>query len=75
MTDILMPVRLSDSIIATLESRFTLHRLWEAKDPEALLQDIAPHVDAIVTAGAILASGMSFMVDAAFLLSPNTRAN
>ena len=67
MTEILMPVRLSDSIAATLASRYTLHRLWEAKDQQTLLADIAPRIEAIVTAGSILASGMSFMVDAAFI--------
>jgi lactate dehydrogenase-like 2-hydroxyacid dehydrogenase len=67
MTEILMPVRLSDSVIANLQSRYTLHRLWEAQDREALLKDIAPRVDIIVTSGAILAHGMSFSTDAAVM--------
>ena len=67
MTELLMPVRLSESIIATLQKRYTLHRLWDAKDPEALVAELAPRIEVMVTAGSILASGMSFMVDAAFI--------
>ena len=67
MTDILMPVRLSDSVIAPLQSRYTLHRLWEAKDQQAFLTEVAPRIDAIVTAGAILAHGMSFATDDALM--------
>jgi lactate dehydrogenase-like 2-hydroxyacid dehydrogenase len=67
MTELLMPVRLSDAIVENLQSRYTLHRLWEAKDRDALINEITPRVDAIVTAGAILAHGMSFSTDAAFI--------
>jgi lactate dehydrogenase-like 2-hydroxyacid dehydrogenase len=67
MTDILMPVRLSDSVIAPLHSRYTLHRLWEAQDPQAFLNEVGPRIDAIVTAGAILAHGMSFSTDEALM--------
>jgi lactate dehydrogenase-like 2-hydroxyacid dehydrogenase len=34
-----------------LEKDFTLHRLWEAADPEAFLSEIAPRVRAIATPG------------------------
>ena len=63
MSDILMPVRLSDSVITNLQARHTLHHLWAAKDPQAFLNDVAPRIEAIVTAGAILAHGMSFATD------------
>ena len=67
MTELLMPVRLSDPIIAELASRYTLHKLWEAPDEDALLREIAPRIDVIVTAGSILASGKTFAVDGAFM--------
>lgn len=67
MTDILMPVHLSDSIITPLASRYTLHRLWEAKDPQAFLAEIAPRVDVIVTGGASLANGMAFATNDAVM--------
>ena len=67
MSDILMPVRLSDSVIANLQARHTLHHLWAAKDPQAFLNDVAPRIEAIVTAGAILANGMAFATDDALM--------
>lgn len=36
---ILMPTPLSPNVIAALEDRFTLHRLWEQSDPDHFLQD------------------------------------
>ncbi|KHL25248.1 dehydrogenase [Croceibacterium mercuriale] len=36
---ILMPALLSPGVIAALEDRFTLHRLWEQVDPDRFLQD------------------------------------
>ena len=36
---ILMPAPLSPGVIAALEDRFTLHRLWEQADPARFLQD------------------------------------
>ena len=74
MTEILMPVRLSDAIVGALQARYTLHRLWEAKDQQAFMDDIAPRIDAIVTAGAILAHGMSFTTsDAVMARLPKLR--
>ncbi len=67
MTELLMPVRLSESITALLDTRYRLHHLWEATDPEALINEMAPRIEVIVTAGSILASGMSFIIDAAFI--------
>ena len=67
MGEILMPVRLSDSIIRDLEQRHHVHRLWEAPDAEAFLADVASRIEVIVTAGSILASGMTLMVDASFI--------
>src|SRR3954454_113221 len=67
MTELLMPVRLSDPIIAELASRYTLHKLWEAPDEDAHLDEIAPRIDVIVTAGSILASGKTFALDSAFM--------
>ena len=74
MTDILMPVHLSESIIAPLASRYTLHRLWEAKDPQAFLDEIAARIEVIVTGGASLANGMAFSTnDAVMARFPNLK--
>lgn len=67
MTELLMPVRLSDPVIDALGARYTLHKLWEMPDPQAYLETIALRVDMIVTAGSILASGQTFIVDGAFM--------
>jgi lactate dehydrogenase-like 2-hydroxyacid dehydrogenase len=67
MTEILMPVRLSGPVIDSLSARYTLHRLWEAADEAAVLSEVAPRIDVIVTAGSILASGMTFPVDGPFM--------
>jgi lactate dehydrogenase-like 2-hydroxyacid dehydrogenase len=67
MTELLMPVRLSDPVIDALGSSYTLHKLWEMPDPQAFLEINAPRIDVIVTAGSILASGMTFAIDAAFM--------
>ncbi|MDB5640746.1 MAG: hypothetical protein JWN07_63, partial [Hyphomicrobiales bacterium] len=34
MTEILMPVRLSDPVIDGLAARYTLHKLWDASDED-----------------------------------------
>ena len=74
MSEILMPVRLSDSVVTTLQSRHRVHRLWEAKDPQAFMNEIAPRVETIVTAGAILAHGMSFATnDSVMARFPNLK--
>lgn len=67
MTEILMPVSLSGSVIDALSARYTLHRLWEAADAAAMLHQIAPRIDVIVAAGSILAGGKTFPVDGAFM--------
>jgi len=67
MTELLMPVRLSDPIIDALAARYTLHKLWETPDEQAFLDEVAPRIDVIVTAGSILASGKTFAIDGAFM--------
>ncbi len=67
MTELLMPVRLSDSIIDALAARYTLHKLWEAPDEQAFLKEVAPRVNVIITAGSILAGGKTFIVDGAVM--------
>src|SRR3954451_6147226 len=67
MTELLMPVRLSDPIVDTLDQRYTLHKLWEAPDQQAFLDEVAPRIDAIVTAGSILAGGKTFIINSAFM--------
>lgn len=39
------------TIVEGLEKAFTLHKLWEASDSEALIEAIAPRVSAIASAG------------------------
>ncbi|MDB5543941.1 MAG: 2-hydroxyacid dehydrogenase [Hyphomicrobiales bacterium] len=67
MTELLMPVRLSDPVIQSLAARYTLHKLWEMPDEQAFLDEASPRIDVIVTAGSVLASGMTFAIDAAFM--------
>ncbi len=67
MIELLMPVRLSDAVIDGLSSRYRLHRLWEAPDAEALLEEIAPRVRAIVTSAGILANGAVLRIDGPFM--------
>jgi lactate dehydrogenase-like 2-hydroxyacid dehydrogenase len=45
----LMPLSGMAEIIGPLEQRLTLHRLWEAPDPEAMLREVGPRVRAIVS--------------------------
>jgi len=42
--DILMPAPMADAVIAALDARFTLHRLWDRADPDAYLGDVAPRI-------------------------------
>lgn len=42
--DILMPAPMTDAVIAALDARFTLHRLWEQDDADACLAAIAPRI-------------------------------
>lgn len=39
-----------------LDARYTIHRLWEAKDREAIIRQIAPQVRGMVTSGGVGAS-------------------
>lgn len=64
---VLMPVPLPSLIINALEQHFTLHKLWQAQDPDALIARIAPDVRAIATGVAILAEGVNFPVTAAVM--------
>lgn len=41
---ILMPARMPDSVIAALDEKFILHRLWEQADPDAYLAQVAPNI-------------------------------
>ena len=37
--------------LAELETRYQVHRLWEASDQEALISEVAPHIQVVVTEG------------------------
>lgn len=37
--------------LATLENLYTVHKLWLAPDRDAFLQEVAPHIRAVVTSG------------------------
>ena len=37
--------------LADLESRYLVHKLWEANDPDALIDEVAPRIRAVVTEG------------------------
>jgi lactate dehydrogenase-like 2-hydroxyacid dehydrogenase len=43
-SQILMPAPMSPGVIAALEDRFVLHRLWEQTDPDGFLRDKGPAV-------------------------------
>ena len=60
-TDVLMTGPLMPLIIEGISKAFNLHKLWEAKDPEALLTKLAP------TLRAMAAGGGHAQVDAALL--------
>jgi lactate dehydrogenase-like 2-hydroxyacid dehydrogenase len=47
--EILMPGPMLPSCMDALDEAFTVHRLWQAADPEALLAEVAPRVRAIAT--------------------------
>ena len=42
--DILMPAPMADAVIAALDARFVLHRLWEQGDPAAYLAANGPRI-------------------------------
>ena len=37
--------------LAKLETRYEVHHLWEASDQEALISEVAPHIQVVVTEG------------------------
>ncbi|WP_157215658.1 2-hydroxyacid dehydrogenase [Flavisphingomonas formosensis] len=47
--DILMTAPMQPAVIAALEARFTMHRLWEAPDPAAFLREIGPSIRGMAT--------------------------
>lgn len=49
MTDILMTKPMLPSIADALDAHFTLHRLWEAKDPDAYLREFGPRIRGLAT--------------------------
>lgn len=69
MSDIhvLMPVPLPRLIVETLEANFRLHKLWLAPDQGAMIEFVAGDVRAIATGVNILAEGIHFPVDGAFM--------
>jgi hydroxypyruvate reductase len=54
--EILMVVPLMPPCVTALEEQFFVHRLWEVRDPDALLKEIGSRVRAIVTNGSAGAS-------------------
>ncbi|MEM9138368.1 MAG: 2-hydroxyacid dehydrogenase [Pseudomonadota bacterium] len=50
MTDVLMPKPMHPIAQEALDARFTVHRLWQAEDPAALLAEVGPSVRGIATA-------------------------
>lgn len=50
-TDVLIPNKMLDSADAALAEAFTVHRLYEAADPDAMLAEIAPKIGAIASSG------------------------
>lgn len=68
MTDILMPSPMMPMIAEQLAKAGTLHKLWEASDPAAMLAEIAPRIVAVATGGGHM------RVDGAFLAKfPNLK--
>lgn len=61
MTDILMVKPMPPLVVDALSERFTLHRLWEAKDPQARLAEIGSAIRGVAT------SALSDPVDEALL--------
>jgi len=48
---VLMPTPMMDLIVDQLDEAFTLHKLWEAADPEAEIAALADRIDAVATGG------------------------
>lgn len=54
--EILVLVPIYAPTLAELEREFTVHKLWEAREPDALVKEVAGRVRGVVTSGS---SGMS----------------
>jgi lactate dehydrogenase-like 2-hydroxyacid dehydrogenase len=67
LVDLLMPVSLPPLVLEGLSSAFRVHRTWLAEDSETLVARIAPDVRAIATGVGILAEGMHYPIDGAFM--------
>jgi lactate dehydrogenase-like 2-hydroxyacid dehydrogenase len=65
--DVLMPVPLPLLVCQGLSKSFRLVKLWEAADPEAILESLAPHLRLMATGVPILTEGMSYPIDARLL--------
>jgi lactate dehydrogenase-like 2-hydroxyacid dehydrogenase len=51
--ELLMPGRMQQNVNDALDAKFTVHRLYDAKDPAALLAEIAPRIQAVAVGGAV----------------------
>jgi lactate dehydrogenase-like 2-hydroxyacid dehydrogenase len=65
--DVLMPVPLPPLVREGLQKTFRVATLWDAADPEALLQSIAPTLRFLATGVPILAEGRSYPITEAVL--------
>lgn len=50
--ELLMPARMAAPVIAALDARFRLHRLWEQDDREAFLTHVGPRIRGMATSPA-----------------------
>lgn len=48
---VLMPSPMMDLVVKQLDEAFTLHKLWEAEDPEAEITALADKIEGIATGG------------------------
>jgi lactate dehydrogenase-like 2-hydroxyacid dehydrogenase len=72
--DVLMPVPLPPLIRQAMAQHFTLHTLWNQADPDALIEQIAPRIKAIVTGVAILAEDHQYPITSSVMQRfPNLR--
>lgn len=51
--EIVQTTGMPPAIQQELDARYTIHRLWEAKDRDALLKQVAPQARGIVTSGGV----------------------
>ncbi|MEM7742160.1 MAG: 2-hydroxyacid dehydrogenase [Pseudomonadota bacterium] len=57
--EIIVPGPVMDSVHEALDARFTVHRLWEAADPAAMLAEVGPRVRGIALHGSCDAAMMN----------------